>query len=110
MKFFISFAVMNKKDFSELLDSVKEAKRIMRGEAKPARIFKYTPIDVKRIREKKFRKSQTEFASMLGLSVNTIQDWEQGRRHPSGPARALLNVASRHPKLVADVLLKEAAA
>lgn len=101
---------MNKKDFGELVESVREAKRIMRGVAKPSRVFAYTPIDVKRIREQKFRKSQSEFASMLGLSVNTIQDWEQGRRHPSGPARALLNVAARHPKLVADVLVKQVAA
>ncbi len=101
---------MNKKDFDEMIGSVREAKRIMRGAAKPSRVFTYAKIDVRRIREQKFRKSQSEFALMLGLSVNTIQDWEQGRRHPSGPARALLSVASRHPKMVAEVLLKQAAA
>ena len=101
---------MNKKDFAELVNSVKEAKRIMRGQTRPSRSFTYAAIDVKRIRQKQFGKSQTEFAAMLGLSVNTIQDWEQGRRRPAGPARALLTVASRHPKIVAEVLLKQEAA
>ncbi len=63
---------MNKKDFADLVGSVREAKRIMRGAAKPSRVFTYAKIDARRIREQKFRKSQSEFALMLGLSVNTI--------------------------------------
>ena len=49
--------------------------------------------------------SQAEFARLLGVSVRTLQEWEQGRRAPSGPARMLLNIAHRNPK----VLLESAA-
>lgn len=42
--------------------------------------------------------SQSGFAALLGVSARTVQDWEQGRRHPTGAARALLRVAERHPE------------
>lgn len=48
--------------------------------------------------------SQSEFASLLGVSVRTLQDWEQGRRVPSGAARTLLLVAERNPKAVLEVI------
>lgn len=48
--------------------------------------------------------SQTEFAEMLGVSVRTLQDWEQGRREPSGAARALLKVATMSPGVVRKAL------
>jgi len=48
--------------------------------------------------------SQSDFAKALGVSVRTLQDWEQGRRAPSGAARTLLSIAARHPRI-----LKEAA-
>ncbi|MBC7489580.1 MAG: helix-turn-helix domain-containing protein [Glaciimonas sp.] len=47
--------------------------------------------------------SQSQFASLMGVSVRTLQEWEQGRRIPSGAARTLLNIALRHP----EVLLEE---
>lgn len=47
--------------------------------------------------------SQSEFARLLGVSVRTLQEWEQGRRVPSGPARTLLMVADRNPKVLLDV-------
>ena len=46
--------------------------------------------------------SQARFAAALGISVATLQNWEQGRRRPDGPARVLLNVFKRHPKIVAE--------
>lgn len=49
--------------------------------------------------------SQTEFATMLGVSARTLQDWEQGRRQPSGAARALLKVATASPKVVRKALI-----
>ena len=55
------------------------------------------PFDVKTIRDK-LHLSQTGFAALLGVSVRTLQDWEQGRRTPRGPAYSLLRVASMHPK------------
>ena len=48
--------------------------------------------------------SQQQFASMLGISVRTLHDWEQGRREPSGAARTLLKIAARHPEVVREVL------
>jgi putative transcriptional regulator len=47
--------------------------------------------------------SQSRFASLLGVSVSTLQDWEQGRRAPCGAARTLLLVAHRNPTVLLDV-------
>ncbi|MDR1463628.1 MAG: helix-turn-helix domain-containing protein [Azoarcus sp.] len=47
--------------------------------------------------------SQSAFASLLGVSVRTLQDWEQGRREPSGAARTLLRIAAAHPEAVLEV-------
>ena len=55
------------------------------------------PPDVKAIRNK-IGLSQSAFAGLLGVSVRTLQEWEQGRRKPQGPAKALLGVADRHPE------------
>ena len=94
---------MKDKDFSELLQSVREAGQIMRGEAKPSREFVFSPDDVQAIR-KKLKKSQDEFALMIGVSVATLRNWEQGRRQPLGPARALLKIAAENPKAVEKAL------
>jgi len=94
---------MKRENFEELLESVREAGRILRGEAKPSREFSFTPEDVQSIR-KKLKKSQDEFALMLGVSVATLRNWEQGRRHPHGPARALLKIAAENPQAVEKAL------
>lgn len=94
---------MNDSDFEKLITSVKEAGQIKRGELEPARKFEVNAEDVKAIRTK-LNKSQSEFALMIGVSVSTLQNWEQGRRRPEGPARALLKVASENPSAVADAL------
>ena len=61
------------------------------------------PHDIKAIRHG-LSKSQAEFARMIGVSVSTLQNWEQGRRHPEGPARALLRVTAENPDAVAHAL------
>jgi len=94
---------VKQKDFEELIESVREAGRILRGEAQPSREFTFSPQDVQAIR-KKLRKSQDEFALMIGVSVATLRNWEQGRRQPHGPARALLKIASENPKAVEKAL------
>jgi putative transcriptional regulator len=94
---------MNEKDFTNLVESVKQASQIKRGELAPSRRFEFSPLDIKAIRQK-FQKSQREFAYMIGVSVATLQNWEQGRRKPEGPARALLRVAAKNPKAVMDAL------
>jgi putative transcriptional regulator len=94
---------VKKRDFEELVESIRQAGRIRRGEAKPSRVTEFAPVDVKVIRIKLGR-SQSEFARMIGVSISTLQNWEQGRRRPDGPARALLRVAAARPEVVAAVL------
>ena len=52
---------------------------------------------------KKLALSQSAFAGMMGVSLRTIQEWEQGRRNPSGPARSLLRIAEQHPKIFMEL-------
>lgn len=94
---------MRERDFQNLVRSVRQAGRIRRGRMKAARVFTFRPADVKSIRLK-LGTSQAEFALMIGVSLATLQNWEQGRRMPGGPARALLKVAADNPKAVADAL------
>ena len=94
---------MNENDFADLVESVKQAGQIRRGERKPSRTFEFSPLDVKEIRMN-LRKSQNEFALMIGVSVSTLRNWEQGRRRPEGPARVLLKVASETPEVIMKAL------
>jgi putative transcriptional regulator len=94
---------MKQKDFDRLVTSIKQAGAIRRGRLKPGRVTEFRPDDVRAIRTK-LDKSQAEFALMIGVSVATLQSWEQGRRQPEGPARALLRVAARSPKAVVEAL------
>ena len=94
---------MNKKQFDQLAASVRQAGAIRRGEMKPSRVTEFAADDVRAIRQR-LDKSQSEFALMIGVSVSTLQNWEQGRRVPEGPARALLRVAAKNPKAVARAL------
>jgi len=48
--------------------------------------------------------TQTQFARAVGISVHTLRNWEQGRRHPEGPAIALLRIAARHPRIIRENL------
>jgi putative transcriptional regulator len=48
--------------------------------------------------------TQTQFAKAMAISVHTLRNWEQGRRHPEGPALALLRIAARHPRIVRENL------
>lgn len=61
------------------------------------------PEEVKSIRYR-LNQSQSEFALMIGVSLATLQGWEEGRRQPDGPAQALLRVAAKNPKIVAKAL------
>jgi putative transcriptional regulator len=83
--------------FEDLIESVREGGAILRGQKKPSRSFEMDGPDVRRIR-KSYDLSQHEFAAMLGISVGTLRNWEQGRRLPGGPARVLLRVAERQPE------------
>ena len=94
---------MKKTDFDDLVKSVKQAGEIRRKRRKASRVVDFKPADVKSIRES-LGKSQTQFALMIGVSVATLRNWEQGRRVPEGPARALLRVAAEDPEAVERAL------
>ena len=81
----------------------KEAGQIKCGDRKTSRIFEITPPRIKEIR-KKLNLSQSDFALMIGVSISTLQNWEQGRREPDSPAKALLKIASKNPEAVMDAL------
>ena len=94
---------MEDKLFNELMDSVREGGAIFRGKKSPSRSFELDKPDIKRIRSN-YHLSQSEFATLLGISIGTLRNWEQGRRAPHGPARVLLQVASKHPDALWDVV------
>ena len=94
---------MRKEDFDNLVGSIKQAGKIKRGEMEASRAFQFDPADIKCIRQN-LNKSQSEFALMIGVSISTLQNWEQGRRRPEGPARALLKIATERPDAVIDAL------
>ena len=89
--------------FAELVASVKEGGAILRGEKESARSFHLEALDIKHIREG-YNLTQEQFAAMLGISVRTLRNWEQGRRVPEGPAMVLLKVADKHPEAVLDAV------
>ncbi len=65
--------------------------------------YTFEASDVKAIRES-LKLTQQQFAAMMGISMRTLQNWEQGRRAPEGPARVLLMVAARNPQAVLDAV------
>ena len=94
---------MKKELFEELLESVKQGAAIMKGTMKPLRTFELAEAEVRKIREQ-YGLSQDKFAMLMGISVATLRNWEQGRRKPEGPARILLRVAAAHPDALLDVV------
>jgi len=82
----------------KLLQSVREMKA-----AQGARVTRFEPNEVAQARQKTGL-SQAEFAEALRISKRTLQDWEQGRRSPSGAAQALIRIARRHPEVVREAL------
>ncbi len=95
---------MNDDQFQELLESVREGAAILRGEKAADQTFVIEAPDVRKVRGS-FGMTQAEFAHMLGISIDTLQNWEQGRRHPVGPARVLLQVAARHPEVIREAVM-----
>jgi putative transcriptional regulator len=89
--------------FTELVASIREGGAILRGELPASRTFDIQPPEIKEIRDG-FGLTQEKFAALLGISVRTLRNWEQGRRVPDGPARVLLQVAAKHPEAVLDVV------
>lgn len=101
---------MNKQNFGELVESLREGGEILHGAKQASRTW--TIEDGKRVEIKEYVQtlrhelgvSQSAFAKFMGVSVNTLQNWEQGRRRPTGAARVLLTIASRQPILFREVV------
>ena len=94
---------MRKDLFDQLVESVKQMKAIEAGRQKQSRVTRVADLlgrdapDVAALRAR-FKLSQAKFAALLGISVDTLQNWEQRRRRPEGPAKVLLRVAATHPE------------
>lgn len=92
---------MNDTQFEELLASVKDMGKHMRGEKVAGTVVREFPEpDVKAIRERTGM-SQTQFAFLIGVKPKTLQNWEQHRVRPAGPARALLKIVEANPQALA---------
>ena len=98
---------MKKALFNELLESVKQADQIRRGVRQPSREFFLDAAKVKEVRAIT-KLSQAKFAAVLQVDVGTVRNWEQGRRTPTGPAKALLRAIQADPKNVLRALLAAA--
>ena len=95
---------MNKKQFEGLLAGVRQMHRHMRGKAVPgARETKVDSVHPRKIRLASGL-SQADFAHLIGVSVKTLQNWEQDRTQPAGPARALLKIVAANPSAAIKAL------
>lgn len=94
---------MNNRDIgAEILEGIAEIKKFKSGEMKLRTTELSAPSAPKVIRAK-LKLSQSAFAGLLGVSMRTLQDWEQGRRCPQGPAVALLRIAEQHPEVFSQL-------
>jgi putative transcriptional regulator len=89
--------------FDELLESVQQMDEIVKGERTPSREFHVDALAVKEIR-KITGPTQQLFAQRIGIEVATLRNWEQGRREPTGPAKALLTALKNDPEHVMQAL------
>lgn len=94
---------MKNRMFEELLDSVREAGSILRKRRTPRRRTGAHSAGVRVIRERT-NLSQSQFAELIGVSVKTLQNWEQDRRRPTGPAAALLSIIKHNPTMAVKAI------
>ena len=95
---------MDKQHFEQLIKGIREMKRHVAGKAvRGVRVTEITEPDIRGIREAA-RISQTQFAKLIGVNVRTLQNWEQNRTRPAGPARALLKIVASNPKAAIEAL------
>lgn len=94
---------VNRKLFQELFESVSQADEILRGKRAPSRLFRVDAAKVKSVRGLTGL-SQAKFARLLDVPLGTLRNWEQGKRGPTGPARALLRAIEKDPRNVLRAL------
>jgi putative transcriptional regulator len=91
---------MDKQHFDQLVKGVREMKRHMAGKnVRGAVVTELKEPDVRAIREAA-QISQSQFAKLIGVNLRTLQNWEQHRTRPTGPARALLKIVASDPKAI----------
>ena len=94
---------MSERDIGqEILEGIREIKAFKADKTTLRTRELSEPSSPKQIR-KKLQLSQSAFAALMGVSLRTVQDWEQGRRKPSGPARSLLRIAEQFPEVFMQV-------
>lgn len=95
---------MDKQHFDQLVKGVREMRRHIAGKTvKGARMTQLAEPDIRAIREAA-RISQSQFAKLISVNVRTLQNWEQRRTRPTGPARALLKIVASNPKSAIEAL------
>ena len=95
---------MDKEHFDQLIKGVREMKRHMAGKRVPGiRVTELPEPDVTAIREAAHL-SQSQFARLIGVNLRTLQNWEQQRTRPTGPARALLKIVASNPRSAIEAL------
>ena len=98
---------MDEREFEKLIDSVRWMKRDQAGKRpRGGRRTRISEVDVREIRSAT-RLSQAKFAELLSIEVATLRNWEQGRREPTGPAKALLRAIRNDPVAVIKALRTE---
>ena len=91
---------MDKQHFDQLVKGVREMKRHMAGKSvRGVRTTKLPVPDVRTLREAAHI-SQSQFAKLIGVNLRTLQNWEQHRTQPTGPAKALLKIVASNPKAI----------
>lgn len=94
---------MDKKLFADLVESMKQHNEIAAGTRKASRVTKVNADSVKVLRARAGL-SQSQFAKLIQVELSTLRNWEQGRREPTGPAKALLTAIKNDPKAVLKAL------
>jgi putative transcriptional regulator len=95
---------MDKSHFDQLVTGVKEMKWHMAGRpVRGARVSEVYAPDVRAIREAASI-SQAQFAKLIGVNLRTLQNWEQHRTRPTGPARVLLKIVANNPKAAVEAI------
>ena len=86
----------------EILEGIREIKKYKAGKIDLRTRELREPSQPQEIR-KQLKLSQSAFAGLMGVSLRTVQDWEQGRRTPSGPAKSLLRIAEQRPEVFMEL-------
>ncbi len=94
---------MDKKLFADVVESMQQHNEIIAGTRKAARVTKVDSSSIKVLRAKAGL-TQEKFAALIQIDLSTLQNWEQGRREPTGPAKALLRAIENNPKAVLKAL------